>query len=417
MAFLYINTKGKPHRRHSYSAGNTYDQSPYKYYLQKIMGWKENDNLARFEFGKAIENAVQWHHEHNAEGAVEKFVTDWSQHKDNLQLRYTKVEKDWQTCLQSGIEMIRLYKIRQPQLPIPLGGQVLFQREFSKEVFPGDPNYGEIEQVGKLDIVAYVAPEHPMLPRLNWKPEYGPYRPIIVDIKAQAQDFPEQYGIAAYDLQLRQYSWLSGIRDVALLVFVKKSRSLSKGSSVTLLADAGPFRAGQEAVIAHIQEPVKPTKKDPNPDPPVPLGIYLVANDYLITEMNKAQGKRPGTEDLDTTNEAKARKYAWLREFGALIAPENITKQRLQFNAGYVSVESAADAGLIPARQIMNIVTAWQNKAYPSTFGIRFPHDDRQDPYFRAFVLNDEAFRAENFTKRDEESLDDLFADIESEDV
>lgn len=398
MGFLYINSKGIPWRKHSYSAGMTYDACAYKYYLQKILGWQEKNTRARFEFGKAIENAVQWYHEHNGEGAVQRFIEEWAMHANNKELSYTKVEKDWASCLKAGTEMIRLYEIRQPSLPIPLGGQTLFQREVSKEVFPGDPNYGEIEDAGKLDIVAYVDPRHPMLAKLDWKPEYGPLRPLIVDIKAQAQDFPEQYGIAAYDAQLRRYSWLSGIRDVALLVFVKKAHSIQKGSSVTLLQNVGDFKAGQEAVIAQVDK----------------TEVILVANDFLITEMEKAQGQKEGK--TDQTKAAKERRDAWLAQFGTRTSVDNITKQRLQFNAGYVSLDSAKDAGENAGRQIISIVGAWQRKAYPNTFGIRFPHDDRQDPYFRAFILKDEAYRNQNFIKKDEETLDDLFADSEADD-
>jgi len=54
-------------------------------------------------------------------------------------------------------------------------------------------------------------------------------------------------------------------------------------------------------------------------------------------------------------------------------------------------------------------VNAWKRKAYPNTFGIRYPHDDRSDPYFQAFVLEDEKFKELNFIKTDEETLDDLF--------
>lgn len=398
MPFLYINSKGTPWMKHSYSAGNTFDQCPKKYYLQKVLGWKEKDTKARFQFGKALETAVQHHHDNNGHGAIERFVQEWSPYKDNRDLQYTKVEKDWPTLLRTGTEMIKLYIIRQPSLPIPLGGQVLFQREFVKEVFPGDPNYGEIEDAGKLDIVAYVDPAHPLLPKLNWRPEYGMLRPVIIDIKTAGQDFPEAYGIAAYDTQLCRYSWLSGIRDVALLWFVKKSHSLQKGSSVTLLEDAGIFRAGQEAVVAQVDEGE----------------LLLVANDFMIDEMEKAQGKKADGK-TDQTNAAKARRDAWLANFGVRVSSTVVTKQRLQFNAGFVSVESANEAGQIAARQIINIVNAWHTKQYPNTFGIRYPHDDRSDPYFVAFVLGDEAFKSLNFTKSDEETLDDLFADVESE--
>src|SRR6266550_1428089 len=137
MAYLYINSKGNPWRKHSYSAGNTFDQSPYKYYLQKVLGWKERDNKARFMFGKALEEAVQYHHEHDGVGAKEDFIQRWAVHKEDGNLSYTDVEKNWQTLNQMGTDMIRLYVAMQPKLPIPMGGRSVFQREYAKEVFQG----------------------------------------------------------------------------------------------------------------------------------------------------------------------------------------------------------------------------------------------------------------------------------------
>ena len=413
MAYLFISPKGVEWRKHSYSAGNDFAQSPIKYYLRRILGWRVKDNLARFEFGKVLESAIQFFHDHagNAEGAIQSFIKNWEPFKMQP-LSYTKVERDWETLLKTGTEMLRLYFIRQPYLPIPLGSNVSFQREISKEVFPKDPNFGEIVDAGRLDIISFVDPNHPLLPKVEWKPEYGKLRPVIIDIKTAGNDFKETQGLSAFDSQLRRYSWLSGIRDVAFLWFVKRNHSFEKGSSVTLLTDAGQYKAGQEAVIAYIQNPVKPTKKEPNKQPPLPLGIYLVPNDFMVEEMNNTQGRREDG-DLDTTNEAKERKYAWLRQFGTLVKPEDITKQRLQFNSGRVSEESAKDAGIEVGRQVIAVVMAWRNQEYPNTFSIRYPKDDSNDPYFRAFVLGDELYKNENFTKSDSSELDDLFVDEE----
>lgn len=397
MAFLYINAKGKPWRKHSYSAGNTFDSCPLKYKLQKIHGWKEKNNKARFEFGKAFEASIQFYHENrgNLKAAIEHFRAGWKAYEENKELQYTKVEKDWAQCLRIGVDWLKLYAIRQPSLPIPLGGQIVFQREYAKEVFPGDVNYGEIEDAGKLDIVAFVEPDHPMLPKLNWRPEYGAFRPIIVDIKTAGNDFPEQYGIAAYDTQLRRYSWLSGIRDVALLWFVKKGLTIQKGYSVTLLEDAETMKAGAEAVVAKTEDD----------------GIWLLSNDFMVEEMERVQGEKNGK--TDQTNVAKARRDAWLEENGTFVQEEAVTKQRLQFNAGYVSVESADDAGKIAGKQIISIVNAWHSQNYPNTFGVRYPHDDRSDPYFRAFVLKEQGFVDLNFIKSDEDV--DIFADEDNE--
>jgi hypothetical protein len=405
MAFLYRNVKGNPHHDHSYSAGNTFEQSPRKYFLQKVLGWKEKPNKARFELGKAFETAVQFYHENNGIGAEECFIREWLPHAKNLDLQYTRVEKDWGNCLRIGREWLKLYRIIQPGLPIPMGGQALWQKEAVREVFPGDPNYGGIFDKGRLDIIAYVDPNHPMLPKLDWKPEYGPLRPLIVDIKTAGQDFPEDYGIAAYDKQLRRYSWQSGIRDVGFLVFVKKGVSLQKGYSVTLLEDAGSWRAGQEAVIAA-------TDGD---------DVILVANDYMIEEMEKVQGKKQdknGNLKTDQTKDAKARRDAWLAQNGVCVPSDIITKQRVQFNAGYVTIESADQAGEIAESQVVRIVNEYAKyektqgrKGFPNTFGIRYPDDDRNDPYFRAFILGDETYRDANFVKSDNESIDDMFAE------
>ncbi len=394
MGFLYINPKGKTWSEHSYSAGNSFDQCPYKYYLQKVLGWKEKNTKARFEFGHAFESAVQYFHEHRGErdAAIAHFVKEWTPWQ-KVELQYTKVEKNWETCLRIGTDWLKLYAIRQPSLPIPLGGGVVFQQRYEKEVFPGDPVYGGIIDVGKFDIIAWVDPKHPLLPKLDWKPEYGALRPLIVDIKTAGSDFPEMYGIAAYDTQLRRYSWQSGIRDAALLWFVKKGLALAKGYSVTLLEDAGYLKAGQEAVIAQVGD----------------VGLWLVANDFLVEEMERAQGKSEKTGKTDQTKEAKARRDAWLETYGTWVREEQITKQRLQFNAGFITNESAEDAGKIAADQIVRIVNASRTGVWTNTFGVRYPKDDRADPYFRAFVLNDQMFKNQNFKKTDEDV--DIFAE------
>jgi hypothetical protein len=273
-----------------------------------------------------------------------------------------------------------------------MGGQSIFQRTITKEVFPGDPNYGGIEDEGKLDIIAYVDPHHPLLPKLDWRPEYGALRPLIVDIKTAGTDFPSEYGMAKFDAQLRRYSWVSGIRDAALLWFTKKAHKLEKGYSVTLLVDAGQFKAGQEMVIAKTDDE----------------SLILLANDFMVEEMERAQGKKSDGK-TDQTNAAKARRDEWLVTHGTWAPVDAVTKQRLQFNAGYITIESANEAGEIAAAQIVGIVNASKTNRWPNKFGVRYPHDDSSDPYFIAFIKDDEMYRKTAFTKSDDGTLDDMF--------
>jgi hypothetical protein len=393
MGFLYINSKGQKWTKHSYSAGIDWDQCAYKYYLRRVLGWHEKDNKASLLFGRALEGAIQYHHDHNGEGAVDDFKRRWAVYKDTEDVVYSEVEKNWVTCNQIGIDMIRLYVALQPKLPIPLGGHSVFQREYAKEVFLNHEEYGGIEYVGKLDIICYVDPSHIMLPKIEWKKEYGLYRPLIVDIKTSAVDFPEQPGMAAYDTQLRHYSWLSGIRDVSFLWFKKSGLGYKKGYSVTFIEPVRQYAPGDEGVVA--------AQIDNE-------NFWIVKNDFMVTEMERIQGRKSEGK-LDQTSAAKERALNWLQYNGVLVSKDKLTRQRLQFNAGFVTQESAADAGRTIERQIIEIVNAWKTKCYPNTFGIRYPRNDQNDAYFRAFVLGDEAFKKQNLIKKSEEDFDDLF--------
>lgn len=394
MAFLYIDSDGNERNRHSYSAGLEFDHCPYKYYLHRIMGWREKDSKAALLFGRALEDAIQFYHEAGGKLGEEEFIRLWAMVKDKP-LAYTKKERDWDSLMRAGREMMRLYMIRQPSMPIPLN--TIFQRQFTKEVFPNDPKYGGIEFYAKLDMIAYVDPNHPMLPHVDWTPEMGTFRPVIIDIKTSGIDLDDTAGIVAHDLQLRQYAWVRGIYDVAFLWFKKCGHKVQKGYSITLLADTGRFKAGEEAVIASVEGD----------------HAYVVGNDVMLEEMNKAQGYRPGTTSLDTKNEAKERAARWREENAILVSLEDVTRQRMQFSAGIVDPRSAEDAGQIAADQIVKIVNAWESNRWTNTFGVRFPHDDRNDTYFKAFCLRDTVFRDSMFEQKAEEDLSDYFDEPE----
>ena len=393
MAILYIDANGEERNRHSYSAGLEFTNNPYKYYLHRIMGWREKDTKAALLFGRDLEDTVEFYHKTVGKcDPVEEFTRLWAMHKDMKQLVYTTREVDWASLLRAGTEMMRLYKIRQPSLPIPM--DTVFQRAFTKEVFPGDSKYGGIEFFAKLDMIARVQPDHPMLPKIEWKKEDGLFRQVIIDMKTSGLDLDDTKGIVAHDQQLRQYAWTVGIMDVAFLWFKKCAHGVKKGYSATLLADAGRFVAGDEVVIAFVDED----------------SCYVVGNDVMIEEMNKAQGFRENG-DLDTKKDAKERAAKWREENAVLVKREDLTRQRLQFSAGIVEQRSAEDAGQIAADQIVRIVNAWETNKWTNTFGIRFPHDDRRDNYFKAFCLRDNVLRDSIFEQKTEEDLKDDYFD------
>ncbi len=405
MAFLYVRSNGEPHHKHSYSAGLDFDSSPLKYKLRRVDGWHEVDRKGAFKFGRALESAIQFHCENGGSGGVAEFLRLWAEHKDDKEITYTKTEKDWASLNRAGKEMMLLFQIRLPFLPIPLETSA-FQREIEKEVFPGNPDLGGITHAGKLDIIARVDPHHPLLPKITWDEKRGLFRTLIIDIKTSGLDFDERPGMCAFDSQLRNYSWLTGIRDVAFLWFKKCGHRLQKGSSVTILTDSKRHKAGDELVVAQIIDET----------------AYVVKNDHEIEEMEKAQGRKAGEDGkpgaLETDKAAKLRKEVWLKENADLVDLDVLTRQRLQFNAGIVKEQFAEDAGFVVGRQITGIVNAWKTNKWPMDFGVRFPKDSRKDSYFRAFVEDDKMFRDTYFRKSSDDTYDDLLvADEDPEEV
>ena len=405
MGFLYISHNGVPWTKHSYSAGQTFDISPLKYKLQKVDGWREKDTKASFKFGRALESALQFFHENGGAGGLEEFTRLWAEHKDNKEITYTKTEGDWARLNRAGREMMILYGIRQPSLPLPLETSI-FQREIEKEVFPGHEKLGGITHAGKLDVIVKVDPNHPMLPKVKWEEKYGMFRQLFVDIKTSGLDFDDRPGMCAFDSQLRNYSWLTGIRDVAFLWFKKTGHKLGKGRSVTLLTNSAKFAAGDEAVVCAV----------------VGDQAYIVRNDDELEKMEMAQGRKPGVDGkkgaLMTTKDADARKFEWLQQNADLVDTDVLTRQRLQFNAGIVQKQYAEDAGAVVARQITGIVNCWETKNWPMEFGVRFPKDSRKDSYFKAFVEDDKMFREQYFIKSSGDNFDDLIvADEDPEEI
>jgi hypothetical protein len=407
MAFLYLRpSDGSPHHKHSYSAGQDFDSSPLKYKLKKVDGWREKDNKGSFKFGRALEQAMQFHCENGGAGGVEEFTRLWAEHENDKEITYTKTESDWASLNRSGRELMIIFNAVLPSLPIPLEHSI-WQREIEKEVFPGNEEFGGITHAGKLDILTKVDPNHPMLPKVPWTEAKGLFRNLIIDIKTSALDFDERQGMCAFDSQLRNYSWLTGIRDVGFLWCKKAGHGLGKGRSVTLLTFAGKYKAGDEAVVAAMEDDDR---------------CWIVRNDIELERMEEAQGRAPAAPGkkgkLLTTKDATARKDAWLGEHALLVDNDILSRQRIQFNAGVVKDQFAEDAGAVVARQITGIVNCWKTQVWPMEFGVRFPKDSRKDSFFRAFVEDDKMYREQNFTKSSTDNFDDLIvADEDPEEI
>ena len=391
MAHLYINSKGYEVTRHSYSASDTYKFCAQKYKLARVDGWTEKVKNASQQFGIAIEDSIRFYHETDLDlpAALNKFVTDWAVHKADTELHYTDTEKNWESLNLSGRELLQLYALRLPSLPILTNPVPKFQVQYSKEVFPGTKLAG-IEFIAYVDMIAHTKNSQP------WAS-----KKILIDIKTSGVALDTTPGILALDQQLRTYAWVTDIETVAFLWLVKTNRSIEKGSWVSLLADAGKFRAGDRAVVIKFQEakeaePADPEKPKSKPKPAVPEETWIVHHTSVIEEMISRCGG-------GQTKAEKEARDIFIRENATLVPKENLTKQRIQFETANISLADRAEAATTIGHDIAQIVHANEQNYWPKQGSIRGVDKKCCFCVMRGICLNNNELRDSLVQRKDDE--------------
>jgi len=397
MAFLYVNPKGYEVRSFSYSQGVTFHECAQKYKLQRLDGWNEIGTSAARLFGLALEAAIKTYHETDLdlEAGIVHFVNEWTDIKElhtferwaekndfsprakstlkrlgirgfraGDPIKYTPGEGNWENLLQVGQEMLKLYHLRLPLSPIDLSAQPQFQIKHYKELFPGTELSG-IEFVAYIDMMA------------RDKNSLGDAR--FWDIKTSGASLDLTPGILALDQQIRSYAWITGCADGGMIYFQKQGRGLERGIEVSLLADAGDFKAGQSAVVIKYQEaveavparpadPAKPRSKPKEAVPAVPEETWIVENESIIEQMFQHCGKGQTKEEKDARN-------IFIRENATLIAKENVTRQKLHFVTAHISLSDQAEAARQIGQDVAAITHANAENWWPKTGGVRFPNN------------------------------------------
>src|SRR5208282_143544 len=136
---LYVNADGKNVTHTSYSSRSTFKKCPRQFQLERIHGWWSKENRAAPLFGKCIEAGLQAFEENDrrSESGVKVFRKLWEDVKlipEFKDLIYTATENDWDQLMKSGTEMMLLYEVRAPRLPI---NKPIFQQKLRKTIFPG----------------------------------------------------------------------------------------------------------------------------------------------------------------------------------------------------------------------------------------------------------------------------------------
>ena len=179
---------------YSYTQLSQFLACPRRYKHRYLDGWKEKDTRATMLFGRAFETALGAYF--RREDAAAALFCEWSAHQ-LASLTYP-VGVTWDRMLQQGVQLLDRFaqedriRIRQPRRNLQL--------KFTKSVSSTNNFVAYVDAIGTLDGTKCL---------LEWK--------------TTSSRYPEQpEGLLSLDPQLVCYSWITGITEVAQVVFVRK---------------------------------------------------------------------------------------------------------------------------------------------------------------------------------------------------
>ncbi len=179
---------------YSYTQISQYLACPRRYRHRYLDGWQEKGTRASMLFGRAFEQALAALFRREDPAAV--LFEQWGLYK-NVGLTYSGNDT-WDHMLQQGMQLLERFaqggrvRIRRPRS----NQQIRINRTLSS----GNDFVSYVDGIGELDGTACV---------LEWKTTSARYS-------------EEPPGVTALDPQLICYSWMTGIDDVAQVVFVRK---------------------------------------------------------------------------------------------------------------------------------------------------------------------------------------------------
>lgn len=179
---------------YSYTQISQYLTCPRRYRHRYLDGWQEKDTRAAMLFGRAFEQALSAHFRREDAAAV--LFREWSLYQKQG-LHYSKGDT-WDRMLQQGIQLLDRFcqedrvRIRQPRRQL--------QIKFTRPISANNDFVAYVDAIGKLDGQGCL---------IEWKTTSSRYS-------------EEPDGLLALDPQLLCYSWMTGISQVAQVVFVRK---------------------------------------------------------------------------------------------------------------------------------------------------------------------------------------------------
>ena len=179
---------------YSYTQISQYLTCPRRYRYRYLDGWKEKDTRAAMLFGRAFEQALGALFRREDPGAV--LFAEWS--ACQIQELHYSNRDSWDRMLRQGITLLTRFcqddrvRVCQPRRNL--------QVKFTRQVAGRNDFVAYIDAIGKLD-----------------------GKRCLLEWKTSSTRYPEEpEGLLALDPQLVCYSWMTGIDEVAQIVFVRK---------------------------------------------------------------------------------------------------------------------------------------------------------------------------------------------------
>ena len=178
----------------SHTQISQYLRCPRSYRYRYLDGWQEKETKASLLFGRCFEKALAAYF--RREDCAETLFKEWSVYRE-AKLEYSKADS-WDRMARQGVRLLEMFarddrvQIRDPH------------RDLQVKVMRSLPNDNDF--VAYIDALGYLDKAH-----------------CLIDWKTTTSRYPQEpSGLLALDPQLVCYSWVTGISEVALVVFVRK---------------------------------------------------------------------------------------------------------------------------------------------------------------------------------------------------
>ena len=260
---------------YSYTQISQYLTCPRRYRHRYLDGWQEKDTRAALLFGRCFEQAVAALFRRGDPAAV--LHEQWAPCK-LMELVYSGTDT-WDRMLQQGIQLLeRFTQDGRVQVRQPTSHQ---QIRFTRTLHSGNSFVAFVDAVGELDNT-----------------------PCVLEWKTSSARYPEEPdGIVALDPQLVCYSWITGIPEVAQVVFVRKRKVEVQYLRATITdAQHNEFEALVEDTVLRIESglflPQSGIRFPQNPCTTCPfLGLCLDQHDLVVAGLIRKPGVDLGLFD------------------------------------------------------------------------------------------------------------------------